>query len=106
MEFLSFKGGCTGSPESTLVKIPHCWKSHVMVHIIQVLTVRRLTALVNQTVTTEVSVTTTMIPQDVRTVMLGIWDQPAMMNVFMELLTPTIPCVFVHRPAITVLVAI
>ena len=26
--FLSFKGGCTGSAESTLVKMPHCWKSH------------------------------------------------------------------------------
>ena len=22
-------GGCTGSSESTLVKMPHCWKSHV-----------------------------------------------------------------------------
>ena len=60
----------------------------------------------NQTVTTEVSVTTTMIRQDVRTVMQDIWVQPAMMNVFTELLMPTIPCVFVHRPAITVLVAI
>ena len=29
LEFLSSKGGCTGSSESTLVKIPHCWKSHV-----------------------------------------------------------------------------
>ena len=27
-EFLSFKGGCTGLSESTLVKIPHCSKSH------------------------------------------------------------------------------
>ena len=27
LEFLSLKGGCTGS--STLVKMPHCWKSHV-----------------------------------------------------------------------------
>ena len=26
-EFLSLKGGCTGSSLSTLVKIPHCWKS-------------------------------------------------------------------------------
>ena len=24
LEFLSFKGGCTGSSESTLVKMPHC----------------------------------------------------------------------------------
>ena len=29
-EFLSLKGGCTGSSESTLVKMPHCWKSHVL----------------------------------------------------------------------------
>ena len=29
LEFLSLKGGCTGSSECTLVKIPHCWKSHV-----------------------------------------------------------------------------
>ena len=24
LEFLSLKGGCTGSSESTLVKMPHC----------------------------------------------------------------------------------
>ena len=30
LEFLSLKGGCTGSSESTLVKMPHCWKSHAM----------------------------------------------------------------------------
>ena len=30
--FLSLKGGCTGSSESTLVKMPHCWKSHVTAH--------------------------------------------------------------------------
>ena len=29
LEFLSLKGGCKGSSESTLVKIPHCWKSHI-----------------------------------------------------------------------------
>ena len=29
LEFLSLKGGCTGSSESTLAKTPHCWKSHV-----------------------------------------------------------------------------
>ena len=28
LEFLSLKGGCTGSSESTHVKMPHCWKSH------------------------------------------------------------------------------
>ena len=30
LEFICLKGvGCTGSYESTLVKMPHCWKSHV-----------------------------------------------------------------------------
>ena len=32
LEFLGLKGGCTGLSESTLVKIPHCWKSHVKAH--------------------------------------------------------------------------
>ena len=34
LEFLSLKGGCTGLLESLLVKIPHCWKSHVTAHMI------------------------------------------------------------------------
>ena len=34
LEFLSLKGGCTGSSESTLVKMPHCWKSHVVAHLV------------------------------------------------------------------------
>ena len=33
LEFLSLKGGCTGSFESTLVKMPHYWKSHVMAQL-------------------------------------------------------------------------
>ena len=33
LEFLSLKKGCTGSSESALVKISHCWKSRVMAHI-------------------------------------------------------------------------
>ena len=33
LEFLCLKGGCTGSSESTLVKMPHCWKSHVTAHL-------------------------------------------------------------------------
>ena len=39
LEFLSLKGGCRGSSESTLVKIPHCWKSHVMAHFISCFTI-------------------------------------------------------------------
>ena len=33
LEFLSLKGVCTGLSESTLVKIAHCWKSHVAAQI-------------------------------------------------------------------------
>ena len=33
MEFLSLRKGCTGWSESTLVKIPHYWRSHVTAHI-------------------------------------------------------------------------
>ena len=33
LEFLSLKGGCTGSSESTLVKMPHCLKSHVVAYV-------------------------------------------------------------------------
>ena len=42
--FLNFKGGCTGSSESTLVKMPHCWKSHVAVHMFstELLKVKRI----------------------------------------------------------------
>ena len=34
LEFVSLKGGCTGSSEYTLVKIPHCWKSHAMAQML------------------------------------------------------------------------
>ena len=34
LEFLSFKGGCRGSSESTLVKLTNCWKSHAMAQIV------------------------------------------------------------------------
>ena len=33
LEFLSLKGGCIGSSESTHVKMPHCWKSRVAAQI-------------------------------------------------------------------------
>ena len=34
LEFLSLKGGCTGSSESTLVKMSNCWKSRALAHIV------------------------------------------------------------------------
>ena len=33
LEFLSFKGGCRGSSESTHIKMPHCTKSHAKAKI-------------------------------------------------------------------------
>ena len=33
LEFVSLKGGCTGSSESTFVKMAHCWKSHATAHL-------------------------------------------------------------------------
>ena len=33
LEFLSLKGGHTGSSESALVKMPHCLKSHVVAQL-------------------------------------------------------------------------
>ena len=34
LELLSLTGGFTGLSESTLVKMPHCWKSRVTAHFI------------------------------------------------------------------------
>ena len=33
LELLTIKGGCTDSSESTLIKMPYCWKSHVVAYI-------------------------------------------------------------------------
>ena len=33
LEFLRLKGGCTDWSESTHVKMPDCWKLHVMAHM-------------------------------------------------------------------------
>ena len=35
LEFLSLKGGCGGSSESTHVKMLHCCKSHTVAHIVR-----------------------------------------------------------------------
>ena len=37
LEFKGLNGGCTSSSESTLVKMPHCWKSHVAAHLCELL---------------------------------------------------------------------
>ena len=33
LKFVSLKGGCRGSSESTIVKMSNCWKSHALAHI-------------------------------------------------------------------------
>ena len=33
LEFLSLKGGCTGSSEPTLVMMSNCWKSRALAQI-------------------------------------------------------------------------
>ena len=33
LEFLSLEGSCTGSCESTHVKMHDCWKSHALAHL-------------------------------------------------------------------------
>ena len=33
LELLSLTGGCTGLSESTLLKLPHCWKSRFAANI-------------------------------------------------------------------------
>ena len=35
LDFLSSTGGCTGSSESTLVKMSNCWKSRAAAHIVE-----------------------------------------------------------------------
>ena len=37
LAFLSLKGGCTGSSESTIVKMSNCWKSHAAAHYYHIL---------------------------------------------------------------------
>ena len=36
LELLHSKGGCKDLSESTLVKMPHCWKSHVTAQLVYV----------------------------------------------------------------------
>ena len=34
LEFLSLTGGCIDSSESTFVKMPLCWKSNTLAHMV------------------------------------------------------------------------
>ena len=44
LEFLSLKGGYTGSSEFTLVKMPHCWKSRDVAHLMNPMKALSLTS--------------------------------------------------------------
>ena len=35
LEFVSLKGGCTGSSESTLVRMPHCVAAQFMIYLLR-----------------------------------------------------------------------
>ena len=35
LEFLSLKGGCRGSSESTHVKTSNCWKYHALAQLLE-----------------------------------------------------------------------
>ena len=50
LEFLSLKGGCTDTSEYTLVKIPHCWKSHTaaQMHLIDEQVIMKLSFFIYQ----------------------------------------------------------
>ena len=45
LEFLSFKGGCRGSSESSLVKMSNGWKSHAAAHMLNLMGEKLLTSL-------------------------------------------------------------
>ena len=42
LEFLSLKGGCRGSSESTLVKMSNSWKSHAAAHLFLTISMARI----------------------------------------------------------------
>ena len=61
LAFLSLNGGCTGSSESTLVKMPHCWKSPITAQMYtrkamkELLAIRRIFSLVDMITNTKFS---------------------------------------------------
>ena len=48
LKFLSLKGGCTDLSESTLVKMPHCRKSHAELKFINLLHRSRPSGLIKK----------------------------------------------------------
>ena len=47
LKYLSLKEGYIGSSESTPVKMPQCWNSHDMTHMLLQLLKQHLTSVVN-----------------------------------------------------------
>ena len=48
LEFLNLTGRCSGSYESTLVKLPHCWKSHVAAHFLSIFDLTLMAEILKQ----------------------------------------------------------
>ena len=55
LAFLSLKEGCTCSSESTLFKMPHCWKSHVVAHMDMTIAIKSLNEM-QQTVSMRLTI--------------------------------------------------
>ena len=54
LEFLSLKGWCIGSSESTLVKMSNCWKSHAAAHFVGYFMLKSIGNVVNLTICAEI----------------------------------------------------
>ena len=72
LEFLGLTRGCTGLSESTLVKMPHCWKSHVAAHVINR---GKLTAGKFRSVTPVLSRAVVYMGHDARKPVFGVSDK-------------------------------
>ena len=59
LEFLSLKGGCTCSSDSTFVKMPHCLKSHVVAHLCTI------------------TLNTSMLSYQIGLAVTGFWSEPS-----------------------------
>ena len=48
LEFVSLKGGCRGSSDSTRFKMSNCWKSHVIANMSELLLIVNASILSQQ----------------------------------------------------------
>ena len=89
LEFLSLKGGGTGSSESTLVKMPHCWKSHVTAQLRHIVFVLFFLFQTRKETHVPDSPFIRMWPtrQTVRSI-ISVWDQPSQRRGVLGVISP------------------